>query len=256
MNKVKQLSLAALIAAATFSCSKDETDNGMLSVRLTDAPAAYEEVLIDVLEVRINASSTDENGWTKMDSIKPGIYNLIDLTNGMDTLLGQQVLPAGIISQMRLVLGVNNRVKVNGKYYGLETPSAQQSGLKFNIHAEIETGKTYRMWIDFDADKSIIANAKGYQLKPVIRTFTAETCGMIDGNVAPSDTTVYISAISAANDTATTIANAKDGYFLIRVLNAGDYRILAQSANGASSEQKTVAAVLGQTVNTGTITLK
>ncbi len=256
MNKLKQLSLMALVSAALFSCSKDKSENGTLVVRLTDAPAHYEEVLIDVQEVKINVSSTDENGWTTMDSVKPGIYNLLDLTNGMDTLLAQHELPAGTVSQLRLILGDNNQVKVDGKYYAMETPSAQQSGLKFNIHAEIEAGKSYMMWIDFDADKSIVANGKGYQLKPVIRTFTAETCGMIDGTVSLSDSAVLVHAISGANDTVTTIANAKTGYFLLRVMNAGEYRIVAESSDGSASVSKSVTVALGQKQNVGTISLQ
>lgn len=255
MNTLNLLSMAVLIAA-TFSCTKDTVQNGMLSIRLTDAPAVYEEVLVDVQGVRINASNTDENGWIAMDSIKPGIYDLCRLTNGIDTLLAQHILPAGTISQIRLVLGVNNRVKIGGKYYALETPSEQQSGLKLNVHAEIEPSKTYRMWIDFDADKSIVPTGKSYVLKPVIRAFTAETCGMIDGNVAPSDTTVFVYAISAANDTAAAIAASKDGYFLIRVFEAGQYRIVAQSADGAISAPKNTPVILGQYLNVGTIALE
>lgn len=256
MKTTYKIFLCAILSVAFAACTKDKVENGMLSIRLTDAPAVYDEVLIDVQSVLINASGTDENGWTKLDSLTPGVFNLLDFTNGMDTILAEQVLPAGNISQIRLVLGVNNKVKVNGKYFGLETPSAQQSGLKFNVHAEIEAGKTYRMWIDFDAAKSIVATAKGYQLVPVLRTFTQETSAAIEGTVSSADSLVYVHAISQANDTVTTVANRADGYFLIRVMEAGTYRIAAKSAAGAASAEKNVTVALGSTTDAGSIVLK
>jgi hypothetical protein len=67
----------------------------------------------------------------------------LDFTNGLDTLLGSTVLPAGKISQMRLVLGSRNTVNIDGTISDLKTPSAQQSGLKFKIDATLKAGITY-----------------------------------------------------------------------------------------------------------------
>ena len=38
----------------------------------------------------------------------PGLYNLMDLTNGRDTILADAEIPQGSISQIRLILGENN----------------------------------------------------------------------------------------------------------------------------------------------------
>jgi hypothetical protein len=59
---------------------------------------------------------------------------------------------------------------VNNQIFLLETPSAQQSGLKINIHLDVNAGILYQMWPDFDAGHSITkAGNNKYMLKPVIR---------------------------------------------------------------------------------------
>ena len=155
------MKMIAMIAACiigvtgiTFSCS-DQDNTALLEVRLTDAPADYDEVLIDVRDVQIHVSGDgDEEGWQSLQ-VNSGVYNLLDFRNGMDTLLATLELPAGHVSQMRLILGDNNLVTIDGEEHHLETPSAQQSGLKFNIDADLKQGIVYTLWIDFDAGRSI-----------------------------------------------------------------------------------------------------
>src|SRR4029077_16111178 len=123
------------------SCNK-ENNTSRLSVYLTDAPAGYDAVLIDVVGVEIKATSDQgDNGWQQLP-VNAGIYNLLDFTNGMDTLLSTVELPAGKVSQLRLKLGTNNTIVLNGSSLPLPlfTPSAQTSGLKFNIHADLVEG--------------------------------------------------------------------------------------------------------------------
>ena len=215
-----------------FSCSEDN-EQARLSIRLTDAPGEYQEVLIDVQEVKVNYSDADDSGWKTLTSTKSGIYNLLDFTNGMDTLLADEYLDAGKISQMRLVLGDDNQVKVNDEYYELKTPSAQQSGLKFNIHADLEEGITYRLWIDFDAGRSIIKKGNGdYSLKPVIRTYTDATSGAIKGNIKPIAAKPYMMAISANNDTLGTYADQETGFYMFAGVEPGIYMIKVKPVDG------------------------
>ncbi len=156
----------------------------------------------------------------------PGVYNLLDFTNGLDTLLVEQELPAGTISQVRLVLGDNNQVKMNGEYYDIKTPSAQSSGLKLNLHAVLSEGLTYTLWIDFDAGRSIVEEGNGtFLLKPVIRAYTEASDGAITGVVEPIEARPYVMVISANNDTTGTFADTISGKFLIGGLNDGTYMI-------------------------------
>src|SRR5258708_27195570 len=97
---------SVMIAGIGFSSCKKDKGNATLSVYLTDAPATYDAVNIDVASVQIKASADQsDNGWQTLTLAKAGVYNLLDFRNGMDALLGSVELPAGTVSQMRLILG-------------------------------------------------------------------------------------------------------------------------------------------------------
>lgn len=254
------LILAGAVVLGLSSCTNDEisSDKATLVVKLTDAPANYEEVLIDVQDLQIHVSS-GENGlsdekWISLP-VNKGIYNLLDFRNGLDTLLATVELPAGNISQMRLVLGNNNRLKVDGEYHNLDTPSAQQSGLKFEINAKLEEGVVYELWIDFDAARSIVARGNGtFGLKPVIRTFNEAATGAIRGIVLPLAAKPTVKAI-AGGDTLATIV-AEDGKFMFKGVDPGSYKIVIEPDSGYVAKTiENTAVVVGQVTNLGTITL-
>jgi len=254
----KKLYTSLMIAGAMFlgltSCTKDG-NKATLVVHLTDAPANYEEVLIDVQGIQIHSSLNETEGtWTTLP-VTAGVYNLLDFRNGLDVLLATAELPVGTISQMRLVLGTNNRIKVGGVYHNLDTPSAQQSGLKFNIHAVLTEGITYDLWIDFDAARSIVAKGNGtYSLKPVIRTFNEAVTGAIKGIVLPVDATATVRAI-ANGDTLSTIA-AADGKFMFKGIEAGSYKMLIEpKATYTGKTIENVVVATGLVTDMGTITV-
>lgn len=227
---LKKMTVAGMLLSGTLllsACSKDGNNNNgntaRVDFRLTDAPGTYESVLVDVQEIRVH---TDVNGWETLPLIRPGVYNLLDLNNGIDTLMCHADLPVGKISQIRLILGANNSIVDNNIIYPLETPSAMQSGLKFNVHQDLEAGKAYTMWLDFDAGKSIVKTGDGdYKLKPVVRAYTDLTNGSIEGTVLPLAANAYVYAVNGANDTFTAIPNF-DGYFKFCGLPEGTYEVV------------------------------
>ena len=108
--------------------------------------------------------------------------------------------------------------------HNLETPSAQQSGLKLNIDANLTGGVVYKLWIDFDAARSIVVKGNGdYLLKPVIRTYTEAVSGAISGNVSPAEALPYIMAITGT-DTLGTYAT-DSGTFKINGVPAGTWSV-------------------------------
>ena len=259
--KALRILLAVLFLAMTsltFTACKKEKGNSRLSVYLTDAPAGYDAVLIDIVSVQIKASSDQgDNGWQQLP-VNAGVYNLLDFTNGMDTLLSSIELPAGKVSQLRLILGTNNSIVVSGisTPLPLETPSAQTSGLKFNIHADLVEGVEYKLWIDFDAARSIVVTGNNdYKLKPVIRTFTEATSGAIKGNVQPLSANAAVFAISGA-DSLSALPDPVSGNYLIRGVPAGSWSVVADGNNGyADKTVNNVTVVLGQVTVVDTITL-
>lgn len=169
--KIKYLLLCFFIITGTitfFSCKKDsnnsETSN--LQVRLTDAPAAFDQVNVDIREVRVNFRD-DSTGWVSLNT-NAKVYNLLGLQNGVDTLLATGPVQTGTVKEIRLILGSNNTVVVNRVSYPLTIPSGSESGLKIKIskklNATLET-----LIIDFDAALSVKQEGSGYKLRPVLR---------------------------------------------------------------------------------------
>jgi hypothetical protein len=203
------------------ACNKDDnSDKAHLSVRMTDAPANYDAVMVDIQGVEV----VGNGGTIVMLNANKGIYNLLDFTNGLDTLIAAGDLDAVTISQIRLILGDNNSVVVNNVVYHLSTPSAQQSGLKLQIHQTFEAGVSYAILLDFDANQSVVLQGNGdYQLKPVIRTINAAVSGSIKGSISTISLGTVITATSNGVSYSTT-ANL-NGNFMIAGLPAGTYEI-------------------------------
>lgn len=255
MKRILFATAALILLVAMNACNKNK--QAKLELYLTDDPANYSEVNIDIQKVLINVSNGGEN-WKEL-AITPGIYNLLDFRNGLDVLLGSVELPAGKVSQIRMELGTRNTVKEGNTIYDLTTPSAQQSGLKFNVNVELTEGITYRLWIDFDAGRSVVkaGNSGKYLLKPVIRTYTEANGGSIKGIILPAAAEAWAYAISSTNDT---VASAKPelitGMFLMKGIQAGTYKVAIDGKNNYKDTTiSNVNVTNGAVTNIGTITL-
>lgn len=221
----KQIIVLLIAAFATYvSCKKeatDETVTSSLQIRLTDAPAVYDSVIVDVIGVEVHSDQT--NGWVTMNMPHPGLYNLLQFTNGHDTLIASSSIPAGKVSQIRLILGTNNSVTKNGVTYPLIVPSGSESGLKIQIHKDIVYGVTNIIQLDFDAGRSIVEQGNGvFHLKPVIRATTTGIDGSISGTIAPIFAAVAY-AVSGTDTFTTTVSG--NGGFLIAGVPAGSYTV-------------------------------
>jgi hypothetical protein len=246
MKLVKTLILSMLLfsTAFFFSCNKRDSSNekAQLQVYLTDDPANYEQVVIDVQDIRINYSGDTAKGWQSLSQVNKGSYDVLKLVNDQDTILANADLNSGRIEQIRLVLGPNNYVKIDGQTYALETPSAQQSGLKLNIHQEINGGILYKLLLDFDAARSIVKTGNGkYMLKPVIRTSLQSIGGSLKGYVLPNTFNTSVFAIQGT-DTLTGTFTSNGGYW-IKGLNAGTYT-LAFAPGDTSYQSQTKPGVI------------
>lgn len=221
LKKIMYATFIGLLFIQMTSCTKDKNaSKAQLSVRMTDAPANYDAVMIDVQGVEITGSG----GNAVLLNTTVGMYNLLELSNGINTLIATGDLDAGAVSQIRLILGANSTVKVNNVVYPLSTPSAQQSGLKLQIHQTFEAGVSYSILLDFDASQSIVSKGNNeYQLKPVIRTIDTAISGSIKGSITPIGA---IAAVTATSNglTYSSVTNAS-GMFLIAGLPAGTYDV-------------------------------
>ncbi len=234
------LSLLTVLTVFVFAaCSTNEdAGTGTLKVSLTDAPANYEQVNIEVLQVLVNkdgsANDTTDSGWEAImeDSM---VVNLLDYQNGAVLELGEAELEAGRYNQIRLLLGDNNNVVVDGETVPLQTPSAQQSGYKLNVQADVESGQVYDLVIDFDASQSIVQTGNGgYILKPVLRTVNLQEQGSISGTVLPLEAEPFVYAIMGEDTVGTQTDD--EGFFRLVGLNEGTYNVLIEPTSEAYAD--------------------
>src|SRR5262249_657107 len=119
------LGIAVSIALIFIACSKDKSGSTTVKVKMTDKPILTDEVNVDIQQVRVNLRE-DSTGWTDLNTTA-GVYNLLGLQNGVDTLLAIGTIPTNVVQEIRFVLGTNNTIKVNGVVYPLTIPSGAES---------------------------------------------------------------------------------------------------------------------------------
>ena len=138
------LLLSAALAAITFvACNKDDdnaTAKTTLNIRLTDGPGDYDQVNVDIDEIRVKMSD-DTSQWITLTNGNYGIFNLLDYQNGVDTLLATGQVPNVFLKEVRLILGDSNTIMVDSVLYDLKTPSAEQSGLKIKLNKQISLNR-------------------------------------------------------------------------------------------------------------------
>lgn len=268
MNSLKKLITRAglfILAVTLFiaSCKKQPaTDNNpntgarQLSVYLTDDPCQYDSVFIDIryVEVKIDTSTQHMNDdqygdndndndddrqhhdqYGKWDTLKirPGVYNILRLRNGIDTLLASGNIPAGKIRKIRLTLGTNNSLIKAGVSYPLNLLPGTNNYVYLKIHKEDEdevaTAQS-AIWIDFNVCESIRLISGQYYLKPVLKAFSMQQFGKIEGKVFPHDALPFVKAFNGT-DSASAIPE-NDGEYKIRGLREGVYSIKFTGSNG------------------------
>ena len=238
--------LAALITAVLAACGGggDSPATGTLHVSLTDAPACgYDAVHVTVDRVRVHQSDTAadaDGGWQELVLAQPRRVDLLSLTNGVLEDLGSTTLPAGTYTQLRLVLAENsaadpmaNSVTPTGAAeVALDTPSAQQSGLKIKTSFTVAPTQVADLVLDFDACKSVVkrGNSGRYNLKPVLTAIPvfAAAGNAVQGYVAPAlaNGSTAVSVQQAGVVVKATAPDATTGKFVLSPVPVGTYDLV------------------------------
>lgn len=248
ISKILFLSiLVVMIACDKNDNSNDPAAKPVFSVKLTDSPAVYDAVNVEILSLEANM----DNGWVEFPVLHPGVYDLQEFTSGNTLLLiGDTHVAPGVMTELRLILGTNNSVVVDGISYELTTPSGQTSGYKIKMDQQpLELGGLYRVIIDFDANASVHQTGNGkYMLKPVIRGYLETAIGAIAGTIVPPAGAYYVQAANTTDTTGTLIDHVS-GNFLISTAMPGTYTVTFYANPGFSN--KTIGDVI---VTAGNIT--
>jgi len=277
------LLLTGLLLAYLFNaCSKDNSVSNEvppgkqnLSIFLTDDPGFFDKVLVDIKSVRVLLDTCAKKGrgddhgedhddhrnpclvWDSL-SIRPGVYDLLTLRNGTDTLLAGGNVPAGRVKAIKIELGNNNSLVKDSISYPLSlfpgTDHFILVVLKGDEWDEYLPGRS-QLWLDFDVTRSIIkVRDNTFYLRPFVKIFTTKATGSIEGRVLPKDAFAVLTAFNA-QDTAYALPG-HDGEFKIRGLKQGSYTLFVNASNGYKDTTLTNISITSRKeVKLGTITL-
>jgi len=258
MNRIRRWGALGALVALVAACGGGGGGGiggtgapmGTLRVSLTDAPSCgYDQVNVTVEKVRVHrsASAADgDSGWSEIVLAPARRIDLLSLTNGVLEDLGQTSLPAGKYTQLRLVLAdngtgspfANSVVPTGGSETALDTPSAQQSGLKMNVDIDVPANKVADVVLDFDACKSVVkrGNSGRYNLKPVVSVIPVlsdaglRVVGWIEPSIAASAPT-SVSVQASGVPVKATVPDPVSGQFVLYPVPIGSYDLVI-AANG------------------------
>lgn len=235
----------AAVTVMVIACQKNTSVNptgglsttvpASLKVFLTDDQNLnFDKVFIDIkkIDIKLEDNGNDSlGGWFSL-SITPGIYDILQLRNGIDTLFGTGTIPANRkLQKIRLILGNNNSVVINGQTKPLSVKDKNNEVIAQldETNVELSAPDQFLFWIDFDAGKSIktdksgSGNNNGYELRSNIRIFSKKKSGRIEGRVGPADAKAIVLAI---NGTDTVSAKPeREGEYKFVGLKAGVYSL-------------------------------
>ena len=277
--------IITLLMVFTFqSCANDSNDTiektARVQLKLVDAPGDYLAVNVEIIDIQYN-SSEDGGGWKSFgtEADYPINVDLTELTAGNSLILADTIIASGMLQQIRLVLSDNNTLVIENEAgeaeepVHLDTPSAQQSGLKLKLNETLEPGYSYTFILDWDVQKSIVkaGNSGKYNLKPVIRVNTEVNSGSVMGKVEGDLTDdeienplaiegatveIYNDPILEGDESiASTYTNA-NGEFKFEGLAAGNYMLEIKADGFVEYESESdIAVTIGAVNDVGTITL-
>lgn len=184
MNKFLLVAIILVMLAAfgVISCETSEQapGTGTLKLYLSDAPIDAENVkgvYITIEEIQYHLNGN----WTTCEEfVGNQTYNLLELTGGNITLLGEFTLPAGNYTQIRFMLDIpeeGSDKATPGCYLKftdnstepLFVPSGGETGYKAVGQFTVPVSGSVEVIADFDVRKAVVVAGSSYILKPTIK---------------------------------------------------------------------------------------
>jgi hypothetical protein len=283
--------LAVVAAVFIFiACNKSNSSNSnpnipkgqsQVSMYMMDGPMSFYKVLIDIRQVTVeidtattqNAADEDDQWddnycgfhrttsnrsviWDTL-SITPGVYNLLDLRNGTDTLLASGLYPTGKILKIRITLGSDNTVYTDSTtYYPLEVFGSNPY-FTINVsrtNVDDVTNNEFKIWLDFNLAKSIYFWSGTYYLRPYFEVFNDMMAAKVQGKVLPPGAGALVMGVNGA-DTIYAIP-FWGGAYQFRNVTAGTWSFTFKGTGGYQDTTiSNIAVDSMKTVTLPTITL-
>jgi len=280
----------AAILLLFISCNKNNSagsnsnipaGKSQVSIYMMDGPTTYAKVLIDIRQVAVlidtSATQSDPDDDREWDdnwcgrgrdqsdksvfwdtlAITPGVYDLLQLRNGVDTLLGSGVYPSGKILKVRITLGSDNSVYTDSVTNYPLVVFGPNPYFTINVRREDVFGvsnNNFQLWLDFNLERSIFFWSGTFYLKPYVIAFNDHTSARISGLVLPPGASPLVEAF---NSTDTIFAvPGWEGNYLIRGVSAGTYSVTVFGHHGYNDTTiNNIVVNAGETTKVPTITL-
>lgn len=255
---------AAVLLAAGCSDSTG-TDHGgvaVLRIQLTDAPAVqYDSAIVYIGAVTALRDSADPVLITDSG----GVFNLLDLQNGVTAELGDTTVEPGRYHELRMIVDSARVVLAPGWEFedgtitrSLKVPSGSSSGIKIKLSTmdgdstvrgvDIVPGETVIV-VEFDVYRNFKtqgnantpAGLKGVIFTPTLRAVARNVAGSISGTVtssadsSPLENLTVWAVLQGTADSAMAVT-AADGTYSIMFLPPGTYDVEVQDFSAASQE--------------------
>ncbi len=252
---------AAMACILFIACNKENsgstaipTGKSQLSVYMMDDPVPFTKVLIDIKQVVVKIDTAahhddedDDHEWKEEYrgcrngnsiiwdtlSITPGVYDLLSLRNGTDTLLASGLIPNGKILKVRITLGTENTVYTDSVTHFPLNIIGPGTSFDINIkreHVAVIDNNQFKLWFDFNLSRSILFFNNQYWLRPNLKPFNDKAKPKLEGRVLPEDASPLVQVFNQA-DTLYALP-WHEGYYQVRGLNVGTYSIYFKGQHG------------------------
>jgi Domain of unknown function (DUF4382) len=254
------------VVLSIVACNKSNSSNSnssipkgqsQLAVYMMDAPVQYDSVLINIQQVAVEVDTSQtqsepdnprqwDNDWCGIGrgpnnksviwdtlDVTPGIYNLLALRNGTDTLLTSSLITTGKVLKIRILLGSDNEVYIDStaKYplvvFG---PSPYFTINVSRTNVATVTNNELELWLDFNLNRSIFYWSGTFYLDPYIVVFNDQVMAKIEGTVLPHGAGALVEAVNGT-DTLYAIP-FWGGQYQIRNVPTGTWSLTFKGWNG------------------------
>lgn len=253
-----------LMVYILFACNKENSSGpanegaisgkAQLSIYMMDGPVAFTQVLIDIKQIAVKIDTAAHHGdadnsqqwndnykgchngnsaiWDTL-SVTPGIYDLLKLRNGTDTLLASSFIANGKVLQVRITLGNDNTVYTDSTTQFPLNIIGPSNTFDLNVRREdidVVSNTQFKVWFDFNLSKSIFFFDNKYWLRPQLQPFNDNTRPKLAGRVLPEGGSGFV-AVYNQSDTVYALPWA-GGYYQVRGINAGTYSVYFNGWHG------------------------
>jgi hypothetical protein len=251
---LRRAMLLPVLAGAFIAGACDSptgTGSARLTLLLTDAPHEYlSSAVVDIGRISIRS----EAGETVLTE-DGGVYDLLQLQNGVTAALTSTTIEPGSYSELRMVVREAELTLKDGFTFTdgtttqtLRVPSGAQSGIKVKLFGageersrgvDVRPGETVLV-VDFDVSQNFVmqgsavkpAGIRSFSFTPVLRASVRDVAGSISGTVtAPQGVAVEGLSVTATrtdaapDDLPATTLVKEDGTFTLHFLPPGTYDV-------------------------------